>query len=605
MSPRTSRSGHGSGPDDLLCGPRTHGVRRRVPSRFGAEDGRAQPFRRTRDGDRALCVGTEHSGAARPQRCQGARGGMAVGVVPAAADEGQPGPQPAQQPRILVAGAVVGDLQHVDGRQSGGARERLLRGRFEIAGQQHGQSRRTHEQGDAGVVGSLCRPSRQRPQHPPGDRPQAPLPRRGAEHPDPGFVGGPPDELGLVRRLVERRRLDGTDRASPEHTRQTGHVIGVEVCQHHERHPGDPQSAQTAVHRLRFGAGVDDYGRAVTRRDHQGIPLADVADREPPAGRRPPREEPWQRRGPEHGEQQRQRTGSGEPGAAEQPRDQEHQCRCDDDEEQRALPASRPVQFGTGQCRAGPGHPRDPLDGPAGEPREPLRGRHRPGCDGQSGEAEHRGGGDGQFGEQVARHGDQADPGRQHHDHRRARSLCRGRGGQHLREPGRHPAPAQCLAPARGDRQERGRGQDGQQEAVGPGEPGVVEDEQQHRGGQRGQQRPPPPGGDGQQRDRTAGGSPQDARLRPAHDDKAENERPREEGCAAQRDPEPGRDAPPLGTDGQMRRADQQGQHDREVGSGHRQQVSEVRAAEGRVQVVGHPGGVPHHQAGEQGPGVR
>jgi hypothetical protein len=78
---------------------------------------------------------------------------MAVRIPRPDRDHRKPGPQPEQQLRILVGGAVVRHFEDVDGGVFECRTQFLLRLRLHIAGEQHPDAPCFDEQHNAGVVG--------------------------------------------------------------------------------------------------------------------------------------------------------------------------------------------------------------------------------------------------------------------------------------------------------------------------------------------------------------------------------------------------------------------------------------------------------------------
>lgn len=385
---------------------------------------------------------------------------------------------------------MVGDLEDVDGRQGrGGAQQRLLSGWFEVSGEQQGHSRGAHQKGDAGVVGALGsgggHGGRGGPEDLPAHRPgPAPLPRCRLDHRDTVSGGLDAYELGLVPRFLEPRRLNRADRAAAQDTGQPRDVIRVEVSEQQEWDARDTERAQAAVDENRVRARVDDHRGARAGREDGGIALPDVTHREAPAGRRPAGHHAGQRDRAEHYEEQEQGAGQGSQTVPEESAAEQDDDHGDDRQQERAPPTSRPVHPGPRQSGAGAGDVGDPPRGPTGAPGQRLTGRQRQRCHGQGREAEHRGRRHRELGEQVAGHRHQTDPGGQHSDDGSADGLGSGGRGERLGEPGRHPAALQGLAPARGEGEQGAGGEDGEQEAVTAGQPGVVQHQDQDRGGQ-------------------------------------------------------------------------------------------------------------------------
>ena len=395
---------------------------------------------------------------------------------------------------------MVGDLEHVHPGQAGARRrsqQRLLRRWFEVAEQQQRQPGRPHEQGDTGVVRPVRSPAA------PGSggghstcqvevSRAPPLPRHRPRHRDAPGRRLPAHELGLVRRLLEPRRLDRPHRPPPQHARQPRHMVGVEVGQHHQRDRGDAERAQAAVDQHRIGSRVRPpppvpSPAASTSR----VALPHVAHRQPPARRRPARDHPGQRCAaappPAATPARRPHTARG---AAAAVRPTSTSSRGDE----------RPAAAPPPSCPASPSRPRAAPRRHGRCPRSTRRANSRSqasalatgiatGAVASAAKPEHRGGRDRELRQQIARHRHQAHPGRQHGDHRRAHRLRGRRGRQRLGEPRRHPAPPQRRAPARGQREQGAGGEHGEQEPVTPRQPRVVQHQQQYGRGQRRDQR--------------------------------------------------------------------------------------------------------------------
>lgn len=122
------------------------------------------------DRQRPVTVRPEDRRSPGPQLRDRSRRRMSIWVVLAARDQGKPGRDPAQEYRILVGRAVVGDLENVHGwerRRRGGSQQGTLRGWFEVTHEQQGEARGADQQGDARVVRAVRvrGGSRRRPQH--------------------------------------------------------------------------------------------------------------------------------------------------------------------------------------------------------------------------------------------------------------------------------------------------------------------------------------------------------------------------------------------------------------------------------------------------------
>lgn len=82
---------------------------------------------------------------------------MAVEVAPAAGDQRQPRARAAQQPGVLMGGAVMGDLEDIDRRERRvGPQEASLARWFEVTEEQQRRAARDpYEQRDTCVVGAF------------------------------------------------------------------------------------------------------------------------------------------------------------------------------------------------------------------------------------------------------------------------------------------------------------------------------------------------------------------------------------------------------------------------------------------------------------------
>lgn len=569
---------------------------------------RTQPNAGSTDGDRTVGVGAQHRRPHGPQAGERTRRGMPVPVFCTYGNNRQPRPDPLVQPRILVRGTVVGDLEDVHRTQLRMLpQEGLLRLGFEVAEQQQGEPRAAHQQDDARVVGPFeGRPGRRRPQHLPFERAgPAPLPLHRPHDRHPGGRRRPADELGLPGRLFQHGGLDHPHGPAPQDACQASHVVGVKVREQQHRHPVHPQLAQADVHRPGVRAGVHHHRLPGTDGEDRRVPLPHGALDVAPVGRRPAGERTGELRRPQYREEQQHRQRGAQP-PPPPPAGADDDGRQDDGRQQQtAGEPTRPGQLRAGEPRPGPRDGGDPPRGNPGAPGEHLGGGHPERGRRQRGEAEDGRGTRRQLGQQIARHGHQADPGREHGDHGRAHRLGGSGGAHRLGEPGPRPAPPQGLAPPGSEGQQRPGGQDGEQEAVTAGQPRVVEHQQQYRGSQGGDQGPAPAGGDGQQGDRPAGRGPQHARLRPAHHHERQGQGRPAQGGRPQGEAEAGRQPAPLGLLRAARGPDEQEQHHGQVRPGDGQQVEQIGGPEGLVQVGRNPGRVPDDQSRQQGPRIR
>ncbi|GGO80793.1 hypothetical protein GCM10012280_03540 [Wenjunlia tyrosinilytica] len=110
------------------------------------------------NGDGAVGVGAQDHGTGGAQSGDRAGRGVAIGVVAAAGDQGEPWAQAPQKRGILVGGPMMGDLDHIDTWQVGDSGQQAFLGEgFEVAEEEDGQvrDRDRDEHDDAGVVGAL------------------------------------------------------------------------------------------------------------------------------------------------------------------------------------------------------------------------------------------------------------------------------------------------------------------------------------------------------------------------------------------------------------------------------------------------------------------
>ncbi|GGO80796.1 hypothetical protein GCM10012280_03550 [Wenjunlia tyrosinilytica] len=381
-------------------------------------------------------------------------------------------------------------------------------------------------------------------------------------------------------------------------------MVGVEVGEHQQGDAGDGEFAQACVDRLGCGAGVDDHGGTGSRRQDQGISLADVAHRHTPVPGRPAGDEAGQRCGAQDRHHQEEDQDRAQRRSAQERPGDDHGEGAHPGEEQAAERASGPVELGAGKSCARAGDGGDPTRGPTCQSAQRFGDGHRHGggCEGR--EAEHGGWGDGQFGEQIAGDGDKADAGGHDRDDGSAHGLGRRCGGDDFCEAAGHSAVPQALAPAWGDDQQSAGCQYGQQEAVGAGQPGEEQHEEENGSGEAGDEGATAPGANGHQGDEAAGGGAQDARLGAAEDDKADREQAPEERGQAQRQSEARGETAAFGADGEAGRTDEYGEQDRQVRSAHREEMAEI----GRTEVLGElgrdTGGVSDDQARQEGPGI-
>ena len=292
----------------------------------------------------------------------------------------------------------------------------------------------------------------------------------------------PVDRGRAVGGLAHRRRQHLPHGPARDRAGQPVDVVGVEVGEDDGVEGVDPEPVEAAVDDPRVGTGVDEDGPARPAAQDDGVALADVADDDPPAGRRP-RDDPG-------GDEQRHDDrgpgvgadgvgpGRGDHGpAGEQDPDEEH------GEEDRAGRAVGPGHRPAGYPRAQPGDLGDARRGHDPGPRHQLgaacppeggQGRRDPG-DGRRCDERRR--------EQVGEDPDDADrPLEQHDDRGRHRLGSDGNreGGAERRQPRRQAGP-DGVTPRPGEQQQPERGERRQHEPVGAGQPGVDDEDHEHR----------------------------------------------------------------------------------------------------------------------------
>ncbi len=190
-------------------------------------------------------------------------------VVVADADQGEPGVHTGQQIVVLMRRAVVGDLEHVGRQVWLGAEQGSLRGRFEVAGEQHADAVDVGGDDHAAVVGRRLRRGDEpaRPEHLELERRADAPPFTGLcdAHRHTGRVKPVPDLRGVRRRVVQRRDEHLPDGASGEHAGNAGHVVGVEMREHQQRHMLHSERIEATPDVARLRPGIDDHGRPLAR----------------------------------------------------------------------------------------------------------------------------------------------------------------------------------------------------------------------------------------------------------------------------------------------------------------------------------------------------
>lgn len=224
---------------------------------------------------------------------------MAVAVTRPDADDGDPRPNRREQLRRRVARAVMRHLHHVRGQIHARAEQPGLGGQLDVTTQQHPPGRGRGPQHQRGVVDlrSFCL---LRWHHVGGVRRQHLDRQPGPRQPPPSLELDDryPSALGLSSHLLPcpRRHPCGTEphRADGpvviQHRVEPANVVGVQVAQHDERHPGHVQPVQAGRHRADFRPGVHhDRTTSLARGEHQRVALPDIAGDHRPPRRRPPR----------------------------------------------------------------------------------------------------------------------------------------------------------------------------------------------------------------------------------------------------------------------------------------------------------------------------
>lgn len=199
--------------------------------------------------------------------------------------------------------------------------------------------------------------------------------RTRGERPDHRAVGRESCDDALARRLTGIGHRDLRD-ASRERVRGADMIV-IEVREHEQIDPIDPEQVEAPIEQHVVRTGVDERD-ALGRPDEQGIPLTDVARREPPRRRpRQPLVQPAAERqaAPQHEDEHRDAT-DGEPESTERclPRPRSHE-RGDTEQERgergRAGHARQPRPARPGPRRDGGRDHADPLR------REPCEPQHR------------------------------------------------------------------------------------------------------------------------------------------------------------------------------------------------------------------------------------
>ena len=378
---------------------------------------------------------------------------------------------------------MVRHLEHVDVQPRKGPSQRGLSRRLHVTGQQDPQPAHLGEQDDARVVGGrpvagafLDRP-RAGPEHLEGDcavRRRGGVRRRAGVQPlGAAQLGHLGDATGWVQHAGGQHR---PDLAAVDDPGEPVDVISVEVGQHHHGHLPHPEASKAVVHERRVRPGIDHHAGPGTGADHQGIALADVAHRQHPPLRRPPRRRPAHhddRRQHRRGDDRRDRSAQhGRRGHGDQDRQRGEQGQCND--------PGPPPDSGRRQVRAPPGDHCDPRDTPAGACAEQPPQRREQQTDEPAGQAENGRRPHHRRDREVGRHRDQAHLSGDGGHHGRAGELGGSGHRDRLGQPPWQPA-SQGVAPARREQHDAGRGQHRQREANRHGQARLRQQQDDHR----------------------------------------------------------------------------------------------------------------------------
>jgi hypothetical protein len=327
---------------------------------------------------------------------------------------------------------------------------------------------------------------------------------------------------GAVLGGRQRAGRHDADVPTAQRTCQAAHVIGVQMGDHDQRQPADAEPVQAPVDGSDVPADVDEHPVAGAGRQHERVPLADVAGDDHRVGGRPAADHLADRPADEEQAEERgQGQGAQPPVPPEQPADAEQQ----DGQQHGTGGAGRPAGGAVGDPGGTPGDGDEPPRRPAGHPHQGIRherqghsgdGRRQP----QHGRCRHR-----WCGEQVGRQRDQADRPREPGDEGRGD----GAGGRaHRDRVGEHrpAAPfAEPAGPARCEQDDPGGGHDGEGETRVTRQPRIQQEEHADPAAQGRDGRAGTPGRQGQEGHRAHRCGADDARARPGqHDEPDERE---------------------------------------------------------------------------------
>ena len=517
---------------------------------------------------------------------------MPVGVVRTDPDESDPRGEPSVELRVLVRGAVVRHLHHVDRprRQTTDVAQPTLRRLPQVPEEDPGQARRTgasvrrpRDQHDARVVAGGTVPAR-RPHHAPGERPE------GAGH---AAVRRPDVDTGtpeVVDHPLVRRTAHGSDQGGLDRVRHGGHradVVAVEVRQDEQVDPGDPEQLQARPEPFLVVAGVHQRDGVVATEQH-GVPLPDVTRGDRPVARhRAPDDEHRDGDGcdtdHDHHPCCEQQPGAEPPPDQHGDRDAAAHQHRGGHTERPGRPGCRGVGQGRRTVRDAPDcGGRDPRDG-----RESLRTDRPHRSEATRDEPDHRDDRRERLRQQVRGHRVGRKRRRQRDRHRPAGHLC----GDRDRECGGDRRPhttCQELGERRAEHDDPARGEHGQGERERPREPRV---DHEHADRGEGDERDAPHRSTGQvhdeHHDRHHRG-PDDRRVGAHEHDE------HQEYADGRRGPGPSRQ-----TTGSTEDHDEPDHH-RAVRTGHRRQVRQRRGLHRRLGRRVEAGAVPDREPAQQ-----
>jgi hypothetical protein len=565
--------------------------RHRRRNRFPATGGDAPCVLRTDHGQVALPVGAVHPHARLSQPGQQPRGGVAVRVVRADRDQRDPGSGGGEEIRVGIPAAVVRHLQHVSAQVRAVGEDPRLDLSSEVAGEEDAESPH-RDADDHGEVVGLCAPGRpfwHRGQH---------LHLRDADRPPvAGYEDGPLSPAALDERLERlhpvvggRQRPGGDDADVPagKCSRQAGGMVGVQMGHQHQRQRVDTEPVEAAVDGADVRAGVDEHPGVRARGQHEGVTLTHVAGDRDGARRRPPAhrlpERPAQHHQAEDGGKC-QRTQPLEP--PQRPAGDHEQ----NGQQHRAGRPGRPARGAVGHIRRALRDEDQPSRRPAGSPDEGIAHGWNQHPEQRGGQAEHGRRWNRGRSEQVRGERDEADrSGETGHDRRGHRAGRRAH-GERIGEGRPAAALPKAPRPAGSQQDDAGGSGDGECEAGVPGQPGVDQEKDAHRRTQGRKCRARAARGQRHEGDRTHGRRAHDARARTGQEHESDQGQTGDDRLHSPVDRAP------------AERPEHAGQHDGDVGSRHRGEVGQSRAAEILLEHRIHGPGVADREARQQAGG--